>query len=414
MTLRVLHFSDAHIDMVNYGRQDPSTGLPIRVLDFLKSLDTIVDTAINEKVDLVLFTGDAYKDRNPSPTFQREWGKRIIRLSKAGIPTILLVGNHDISPALGRANAIQEFQTLEVPYVHVASKPCLFTPEELGIPVQVIAIPWVSRSEFIAALDLTGKEAGEAYDSMEMRLSERVHEWLSECNKEIPIILCAHTSVQGAKYGSEQTVMLGADVFLPGSLVKDPRLDYVALGHIHKAQDLNDGYQPPVIYPGSIERVDFGEAKDEKYFVVANISKGNTTVEWYKLEQIRPFYDYLVTITAEDQDITQQLEDSLPPLEKIKDAIIRLKIQFPRGVEAMIDEKALRKYASEALSLQIVKQPILETRVRIPTDQEVGEYTPFELLDLYWKTIDTDPGEKDILNDLAKEILHDDSSEEIE
>jgi exonuclease SbcD len=84
----------------------------MRVLDFLKSLDTIVDTAISERVDLVLFAGDAYKDRTPAPTFQREWGKRVMRLSRAGIPTLLLVGNHDLSPALGRAHALESFDTL--------------------------------------------------------------------------------------------------------------------------------------------------------------------------------------------------------------------------------------------------------------------------------------------------------------
>src|SRR5512146_1718630 len=115
---RILHFADAHIDMANYGRHDPETGLPFRVLDFLKSLDTIVDAAISEKVDMVLFAGAAYKDRSPAPTFQREWGKRIIRLSQARIPTLLLVGNHDVSPAARRAHAIQEFKTLQVPYVH--------------------------------------------------------------------------------------------------------------------------------------------------------------------------------------------------------------------------------------------------------------------------------------------------------
>ena len=98
--VKILHFADAHIDMANYGRHDPETGLPLRVMDFLKSLDTIVDTAIEEQVDLVIFAGDAYKDRNPAPTFQREWGRRIMRLSRAGIPTLLLVGNHDLSPAL--------------------------------------------------------------------------------------------------------------------------------------------------------------------------------------------------------------------------------------------------------------------------------------------------------------------------
>ncbi|HEX2619889.1 MAG TPA: metallophosphoesterase, partial [Phototrophicaceae bacterium] len=115
--MKLLHFADAHIDMANYGRHDPQTGLPFRVLDFLRALDTIVDAAISEQVDMVIFAGDAYKDRSPAPTFQREWGKRIIRLSQAKITRLLLVGNHDLSPAMGRAHAIQEFDTFQVPYV---------------------------------------------------------------------------------------------------------------------------------------------------------------------------------------------------------------------------------------------------------------------------------------------------------
>ena len=405
MTLRILHFADAHIDMVNYGRQDPTTGLPIRVQDFLRSLDTIIDTAIDEKVDLVLFAGDAYKDRTPSPTYQREWGKRIIRLSKAGIPTILLVGNHDISPSLGRAHSIQEFQTLEVPNIHVAAKPGFLTPKDLGVPIQVITIPWVSRSEFIAAWNLTGKDANVAYETMETRLSKRVDEWMADLDKELPTILCAHASVQGAKYGSEQTVMLGSDVFLPGSLVKDPRFDYVALGHLHKAQNLNEGNHPPIVYSGSIERVDFGEAQDEKFFVIASIDKGKTEVEWRRLKDIRPFYDCKVKITNGEENITGKLTGSLPASEKIKEAVIRLSIQYPRDMESLIDENAVRKFAEEAFNLQIIRQPILESRVRIPSDQAVSDLSPMDLLDLYWKTIDIEPGEQEILNNLAEEIL---------
>src|SRR5512144_2015465 len=139
--VRILHFADAHIDMANYGRHDPNSGLPLRVMDFLKSLDTIIDTAIDEKVDLVLFAGDAYRDRSPAPTFQREWGRRIMRLSRAGIPTLLLVGNHDLSPSLGRAHAIEEFSTLDVPHVRVLDKPVFLRPDDLyGLPLQVIAM----------------------------------------------------------------------------------------------------------------------------------------------------------------------------------------------------------------------------------------------------------------------------------
>ncbi|MFN2276083.1 MAG: exonuclease SbcCD subunit D, partial [Candidatus Promineifilaceae bacterium] len=148
-TLRILHFADAHIDMANYGRRDQETALPVRVMDFLNALDQIVDAAVEEKVDLVIFAGDAYKDRNPQPTFQREWGRRMMRLSNAGIPTLLLIGNHDISPAAGRAHTLQEFKTLHVPHIYVADRIQLWSPQDLGVPLQVLTVPWVSRSKLM-------------------------------------------------------------------------------------------------------------------------------------------------------------------------------------------------------------------------------------------------------------------------
>src|SRR5512140_3794659 len=290
--VKIIHFADAHIDIATHGRRDPETGLPIRVLDFLKALDTIIDTAIAEKVDMVIFAGDAYKDRQPAPTFQREWGKRIIRLSNAAIPTLLLVGNHDLSPASGRAHAIQEFDTLEVPYVRVLQKPQFYKPADLwDLPVQVIAMPWVSRSGLMASIEASGSDTQELFSKIEARISELVETWVEEADPNLPLILTAHASVEGAVFGAERMVMLGADLVLPTSLVKDRRLDYVALGHIHKPQDLNVGYHPPVIYPGSIERIDFGEAMDDKFFVIAEVTHGKTEVDWRKLEGTRPFLE---------------------------------------------------------------------------------------------------------------------------
>ncbi len=340
--MRVLHFADAHIDMANYGRHDPESGLPFRVLDFLRSLDVIVDTAIDEKVDLVIFAGDAYKDRNPAPTFQREWGRRIMRLSKAGIPTILLVGNHDLSPATGRAHAIQEFDTLQVPNIHVIAKPQFIGATQLGIPVQVIGLPWVSRSGLMAVMESSAVEPEKVFSELEQRLSGIVDELIASADESIPLVLTAHASVQGASYGAERTVMLGADLVLPGSLVKNPRFNYVALGHIHKHQDLNEGFQPPVIYPGSIERIDFGEAQDDKFFVIATLESGkDTTVDWRKLDNVRPFIDRFIKL-ENTENITERLKSTLPPPERMKDAIVRLTVDYPRDFERLIDDTELR------------------------------------------------------------------------
>jgi exonuclease SbcD len=410
--IKLLHFADAHIDMANFGRHDPESGLPVRVMDFLKSLDTIIDSAIAEKVDLVLFAGDAYKDRNPAPTFQREWGRRIMRLSRAGVPTLLLVGNHDLSPALGRAHALETFDTLEVRGVRVIDRPVFLRPDDLNLPVQILALPWISRSGLMAQLDMHGSDPSQVYRELEERLTQLVNQWLEEVDPTLPVILTAHASVQGAKYGGERTVMLGGDLVLPGSLVRDRRLDYVALGHIHKPQNLNAnsnaplGYDhPPVIYPGSIERVDFGEAKDDKFFVIANIEHGKTVVEWRKLENIRPFVDRFIRLERPEQ-ITDQLLNALPGADALNGAIVRLVLEYPREWEALIDEAALRDHASQSFEFHLVKRPQMEARIRLPEGQAVGSLTPLELLDKFWGASHTEIADREALTNLAAQVIH--------
>jgi exonuclease SbcD len=374
-------------------------------MDFLKSLDTIVDTAIEERVDLVLFAGDAYKDRNPAPTFQREWGRRIIRLSRAGIPTLLLVGNHDLSPSLGRANAIEEFNTLEVPHVRVIDSPVFLGPEDLeGLPLQVLGLPWISRSGMLAHLGQLDGDGARVFEAIEARLTALVNSWLEQADKDLPVVLTAHASVQGARYGAERTVMLGSDLVLPGSLVRDPRLDYVALGHIHKPQDLNEGGHPPVIYPGSIERVDFGEAGDDKFFVIAHVKRGKTRVEWRKLEGIRPFIDRRLRLKSK-ADLAAQLKKALPPAEELADAIVRLTIEYPRDMEPLIDDGFLREQARDAFEFHLVKRPEVEARIRLPEDQSVGSLSPLELLELYWRASHSTPADQEELTRLAKEVI---------
>ena len=403
--LTILHFADAHIDMANYGRHDPLTGLPLRVLDFLKSLDTIVDAAIKHKVDLVLFAGDAYKDRNPAPTFQREWGRRVMRLSRAGIPTLLLVGNHDTSPALGRAHTLDPFETLEVPNVRVLDEPTFLGPEQLwGLPLQVIALPWISRSGLIASLELTSTEPEKVNQAVEERLVTLVQNYIATADPALPLLLTAHASVQGAVYGNERTVMLGGDLILPGSLVKDPRLDYVALGHIHKPQDLNENAHPPVIYPGSIERVDFGEAGDEKFYVIAHVEHGLTEVEWHKLTGIRPFLDRHYVL-KNSEDVTAQLIKALPHGSKLDGAILRLVLEYPREWEALIDDAALREYTAGAFEFHFIKRPMESARARLAQAEGVSSLTPLELLDVYWRSSHVTPTEHANLQMLAQQIM---------
>jgi len=410
---RILHFADAHIDIKNYGRRDPSTGLPIRILDFLASLDEIVEAAIVEKVDCVLFAGDTYKDQNPAPTFQREWGSRIMRLSRAGIPTLLLVGNHDISPSVGRAHALTEFNTLQVPHVRILDQPAFLSREDLNqlcpkgktLEIQLIALPWISRTAMSAALDLQTRDLDLIHQEMEKKLTSDINGWLEAADPELPVVFVAHASVEGAVYGGERSVSLGRDLILPKSLAADPRLDYTALGHIHKYQELNGKNHPPVVYPGSIERVDFGEASDKKFFLIADVQKGVTKLDRRELKNIRHFADVQLELKSKDK-ITEQIKSALPSPGKIKDAVLRLVLEYPRAWDPLIDESGIRELVKEAFEFHFIKQPQIEPRIRLPKDRAIGSLTPEELLHQYWKISKTPPDEIKELNQLAGEILH--------
>lgn len=402
--IKLLHFADAHIDMTNFGAHDPETGLPERVMDFLRSLDTIIQTAIEEEVDLVIFAGDAYKDRSPAPTFQREWGRRLMRLSYAGIPTILLTGNHDIAPSRHKAHAMQEFDTLAPEHITVINRPSLLGPKDLeNLPVQILCMPWVTRAGVMQAI-----VAGEVNEDDPIKVIENgikywIDDALANIDPSLPTILTAHASVAGAKFGNEQDVKIGRDVILSPGLVTDPRFDYVALGHIHRYQDLNPGKHPPVVYPGSIERVDFGEVNEEKGFIIAEIEKGKATYEWRKLP-IRRFIDRALEL-EDELEVNEKILAALPSPEEMKDAIVRLRLTFPQGHEALIDDARIHDYAKDAFEFKFVKTAIAPVRGRLPEGQETSSLSPLELLDVYWKSKNENESERALLSELAQDLI---------
>lgn len=402
--IKILHFADAHIDIAAHGKIDPASGLPVRVTDFLHALDTIVESAISEKVDLVLFAGDAYKDRSPSPTYQREWGKRIIRLSQAGIQTLLLVGNHDVSPATGRANTLQEYDTLQIPHVRVLAKPEFLHPADLEeLPLQLLSLPWIFRSAMMAAQNTAETKPEAIKEQLETAIGNVLRNWLEALDPGLPTVLTAHGSVQGAMYGNERSIMLGKDLLIPSDLVRDPRLDYVALGHIHKSQDLNKGNYPPVVYPGSIERVDFGEAGDDKYFSLVHLERGKTTYELRPLKG-RKFIDKAVKISVGD-DVMAKIRQVLPEKSHLQDAIMRLAIDYPREMEPFIDESFIREHCAGALEFHLLRKPQEEARLRLPENQTLTSLTPLEMLDLYWNSISSKTQDRDSLKETAQDII---------
>ena len=229
---------------------------------------------------------DAYKSRDPSQTHQREFAKRIARLSGAGIPTFLLVGNHDTPQVIAQATALEIFPTLNVRNVHIGDRLQTYMVETRAGPLQVVAVPWIKRSEFLARDETRNMTHEQINQALESALTNAIRMQADALDPTIPALLSGHVTISNSRLASEQSMMLGHDHVLLNSSVALPEFDYVALGHIHRYQKL--GENPYVVYAGSLQRVDFGEEHDDKGFCVIDIDPAQPVGSRLRNFEFRP------------------------------------------------------------------------------------------------------------------------------
>lgn len=341
-SLRVLHFADLHIGMENYGRLDPQTGISSRIGDFLARLDEVAAYARDQEADLVVFAGDAFKTRDPDPTQQREFARRIKALAEQ-VPVLLLVGNHDVPGIAARATSIDIFSTLEVANVIVGRTPGARVVDTRRGPVYLAWMPFPVRSRLLAR----DEHRAASIEDLDRALEGIVIDTLGQFAREaaahaMPRLLAGHFSVGGATFGSERSVMVGRDLVVPKSALADPAWDYVALGHIHKHQNLTAGEAgtvPPVVYAGSLERIDFGEENDPKGFCWVELERKHTAWKFHRLKA-RPF----VTIRADLRKSADPTRDTVDEVEAydLQGAVVRMILDLTPETEARLNEGIVR------------------------------------------------------------------------
>jgi DNA repair protein SbcD/Mre11 len=345
--IKFLHFADIHLGVENYGRYDAKTGLHSRLNDFIQSLRTTIDIAIEEKIDFALFCGDAYKNNNPSPTHQREFARQIYRLSKADIPTVLINGNHDNPLTFGRASALDIFQTLSIPNIHVLTEPGLIHLQTGKGTIQIVGIPWPTRNQYLEKEEYRDSDANLMNRKIQKRLTKTMTQLMAKLDPQYPRLLAGHLTVAEAIFsGSENYAVIGNDPVIPVQFFIDSLLDYVALGHIHRYQNLNPTGKPPVVYSGSMERINFGEEKEDKGFCIGSIAKkGKVDYEFISLP-IRKMF----TIEVKVRDAENPTAALVTEIEKydLKNAIVRIHYEISEDQAKKLDFKKIDQALEDA------------------------------------------------------------------
>ena len=407
--MRVLHFSDLHIGVENYGRTDPNTGLSTRLGDFLAALDELVEFALSNQVDLVVLAGDAYKGRDPSQTHQREFAIRLRRLSAAGIPTFLLAGNHDLPAMASRANAVEIFATLDVPNVYVGSRLANHTISTPAGPVQIVAVPWPTRGAMLARDESRGLSIEQIRQATEDRMTAAIMRNVETLDPDTPAILTGHVTVNGATTGTERSMMLGNDHVLNMSAIGQPQLEYVALGHIHKHQVLRAA-APVVAYSGSLQRVDFSEESDEKGFCVADINPQaprGQRLQDFQFHPIgaRPFVTVAATVPDVEANPTDFVVRAIGRRE-VAGAIVRLRITLSGEQSARLRDADLRPALSSAHYVASISREVTDQeRRRAPIDS--SDLQPMAALRMYLESRGVNADRQQLMLERAELLLSD-------
>ena len=372
--MRLIHLADVHLGMENFGSYDSQAGVHSRVMEYLEALDCIVDAANASNPDLIIFAGDAFKTRTPSPTLVTQFAHRIQALANVA-PVFMVLGNHDRQRTGSERrhsvslmeDLVARHQIVVADSVHTYHAGCAW----------LVSLPWL----YDVTLD-------DVYDMLDTELNKISDDGL-------PVILAGHCMVEGCVLDSGYTMGLDKDEsIIPRALLCDPDLwDYVALGHVHKHQIICD--HPPVLYSGSIERVNWGERDGKKGFIIADIDNTGTSWKFVDL-QAAPM---------------RELSLAYKELGKLKDmdlegVIVRLsihslgKVSTSKAYRAATD--ILSKSGCRIDVINAITPEIERTKLR---SRHIAGITAKDLLDAYFDSIGTDPKRKIVLEQVAQQLM---------
>ncbi|GHF45751.1 exonuclease SbcD [Deinococcus metalli] len=266
--MRVLHTADFHAGRLLRGYD--------RTPEIHDALTEIAGLAKTERADAVLVSGDLFDTGNPSADAERAVFEFFLRLRDAGIPGIVIAGNHDSAARLASVAGLLGWVGIQAvaqpsanPHDMVRS-----VPTRGGETLTVGALPFLSERRLVKAADLLGGDTG----AWRQKYREGMGFFLRRLGEGfVPghvNMLMAHATMDGAvPSGSERTMQFDlTNSYTLSGLQLPPGAQYVALGHVHKPQQVSDA--PPAYYPGSVIQLDFGEAGEKKQVNLVEVEPG--------------------------------------------------------------------------------------------------------------------------------------------
>lgn len=363
--MRFLHTADLHI------------GKRVNEFSMLEDqeyiLRQILKTADKEQVEVVLIAGDVYDKQVPSAEAVRLFDWFLTQLNSRKLPVFVIGGNHDSVERLSFGAQIMEESGVYLTQSYDGKVVPVRLEDEYG-PVNLWMLPFLKPAmvkRFFPEQDIVTYQ-----DALETLIGNM------ELNREERNLLIAHQFVTGAVTGGSEDsveVFVGGVENVDASVFAD--FDYVALGHIHRAQSAG-GEQ--IRYSGTPLKYSFSEIRHEKSVTIAELKeKGSLTVHQeplkplHDMREIRGSYEELVLReNYQGTDLEDYLHVILTDENDIPDVIGRLRSIYPNIMKLDYDNQRTRRNQELMKEEAAVEQSPMELLGQFFLQQNNQEMSP--------------------------------------
>ena len=351
--MRIVHTSDWHLGD-RLGRVD-------RTADLRRGVEEIAGICRDQRADVLLICGDLFSELNRPDTLRHsvQHLNETFREFLCGGGTILAItGNHDNEHL---AQVLDQAMTLAAPSSHHPGRVAqrgrfyLFSgPTFLrlvgrdGGQVQFVLMPWPSASRYLNREAQKYQTLQERNRALRAAFKQRLAATFvdPQFDSKLPTVLAAHIATAGAEVRAGFRLTENEGIVVNGDDLPT-QVAYVALGDIHRPQALPG--LPHVRYCGSIDRMDLGEAGDEKGVVIIDIDSNGRTAEpiWIPLRQTTPIYEVVIA------DPSQEVPKLSAMYSDRQQALVKVSLRYRAGrddlnaILAQCDRIFPRCYARE-------------------------------------------------------------------
>ena len=357
--MRLIHTADWHL-----GRR--FRGID-RTPEIASALDQLLKQAITLEVDAVLIAGDIFDVPNPPAYAERIAYKFFCGLQEAGIPAIAIAGNHD---SASRTDSIA--QLLAHVGVRALGKPrraadggTIILNTNSG-KLCVGAMPFASEQRLLDADAFWHKDDANRRSSYRKLIADLFENLTSDFRDNTVNILMGHLSVDGARLAKSEAPYYTRDKYLVSPQILPPEAQYIALGHIHIHQRI--AKNSTAYYSGSLIQLDFGEAEQEKGFVLIELEPGSAAkVEFKPLICQKPLK--VLKCNSENLDKTLEANQYHP-------GFLKVIVQMQSPEIGLADR--VRQICSQALLVEPRYPEVEQESLTETTNIDPNKFDPLE------------------------------------